>query len=754
MRNMGPTSSSEWWPPERNRSTWPEQSARTSLTLHGTHFRLLQIFVIGAIWLLACEALWAQAQGQSNPGEEKEDATIEVHLQLTDGLQFSGVARVRILTLDGQEVSENGVAGTSETGISGIRRGSYNVEASAPGFVTARETVDVFMKSGSVTVFLTMQPIRSDKPESTGISAPILAPAARKEMAKGVEQFRQKDLKEARKHFEKVLIMAPGSPDIHFLMGALEMQEHNVAAAKDHLEKAIQLFPNHAPSLELLGGMYCQQGEPQKGVVLLEKAASLEDGSWNAHWKLGAAYLQLNEPEKARQQAERALELGKGAAGRAQILRARALAHLDQWDAAEESLARFVHDQPDDPAAAEARAFLVLLKKRQEDQLRALPLAASEPPDLSPIAGLRPIDAALKNPFWTKPGVDEFVPGVKLDVPCSLPEVLKGAGKTVEQLMANLEKFTANEQVKHFTVDRTGEMHSPDTRSFDYVVFVSHEPHGVIYLEEYRDGSLSRMLFPAGVATEGLPAMALIFHPQMASDFAFVCEGLGQTDGHPAWQVHFQQRADRAVRIRAYVIAGTSHPVALKGRAWIDAGTFQVARLESELVSPMPDIRLIQEHLSIEYAPVQFHSQNSKIWLPHTAELFVERSNSAFYRTHTFTKFRLFNVDVSQKLQAPKESYTFTNFSDRAIRGKLTITPLPERSLTPISITFTIPPRDSVFKLVGQGKDLDIPVDSIESARFVYSGAAGIIQGGASLSKPSTLEIDPEAQLPAASPDD
>lgn len=113
----------------------------------------MQIIVVGAIWLLACEALWAQAQGQLAPGGERENTTIEVHLGLTDGPQFNGVARVRILTLEGLGVAENGAAESSETSISGIKRGSYIVEANAPGFVTARETVNVFMNWGSVTVF-------------------------------------------------------------------------------------------------------------------------------------------------------------------------------------------------------------------------------------------------------------------------------------------------------------------------------------------------------------------------------------------------------------------------------------------------------------------------------------------------------------------------------------------------------------------------------------------------------------------------
>jgi len=47
------------------------------------------------------------------------------------------------------------------------------------------------------------------------------------------------------------------------------------------------------------------------------------------------------------------------------------------------------------------------------------------------------------------------------------------------------------------------------------------------------------------------------------------CEGLGQWDGKPAWQVHFQQRDDRPARLRVYTVGMRSFPVKLKGRAWI-----------------------------------------------------------------------------------------------------------------------------------------------------------------------------------------
>src|SRR5206468_11455652 len=58
--------------------------------------------------------------------------------------------------------------------------------------------------------------------------------------------------------------------------------------------------------------------------------------------------------------------------------------------------------------------------------------------------------------------------------------------------------------------------------------------------------------FPDGVATNGLPTLALIFHPFNAKNFEMSCEGLGRSGGVLAWQVHFRQRADRPNTMRAY----------------------------------------------------------------------------------------------------------------------------------------------------------------------------------------------------------
>jgi len=687
------------------------------------------------------------------PQDATPHGTIEVRLRLTDGTQFSGLARVRILTQGGPALAENTTDMSGKVTITDLPPGNYIVEGSAPGYLAAKEEVHLEMKWSFVTVSLTMKPdnLGSAKEESRS-AVPILAPNARKEVQKGLEAFEKSNLVLARKHFEKALAMAPSNPDVQFLMGALEAQEKNLTAADQHLEKAIQIYPNHARSLQLLGELYNQQDRGKDAVPLLEKAVALQDGSWRSHWALGVAYLKTNDPRKALQQADRAIALGKSSAGIAHLLEAQALIDLRQFDPAETSLQAFIHDDPANPYSAKARAALDLVHERQKDELTSAPFAISDTRRFVPIADLSVGVAPSKDSVWAQPGIDDSVPSVSPNVSCSSSQVLKRVGKQVEELMSSLEKFSATERVNHFTVDKQGDLRSQQIRSFEYVVAVKQLPHGLIALDEYRNGSLDPSQFPASIATNGLPAMALVFHPQMSSDFNFVCEGMGQVSGSPAWQVHFQQKSDRPSRIHAYVIAGNYHSVPLKGRAWIDAATYQLARLEFQLVKPMPEIHLLRERVSIDYAPVQFRSRDVQLWLPSHADVLISRDNKAFFRTHSFANFQLFSVGAGQQLQVRKESYSFKNLTDGDVSGQLTITPKEGSTLSPVSITFTIPARQVVIKLVGPGKDLNISPDSIGSARFVYSGSPGAVQADAMLTRESTLEVVPEFRPVAAAP--
>jgi len=150
--------------------------------------------------------------------------------------------------------------------------------------------------------------------------------------------------------------------------------------------------------------------------------------------------------------------------------------------------------------------------------------------------------------------------------------------------------------------------------------------------------------------------MALIFHPNNIGNFALSCEGLGQWNGTPVWQVHFRQRPDKPNTIRSYRIGenGPSYPVALRGRAWIAAESYQIVRMETDLVNTLPEIRLYADHTVVEYGPVRFKKRDVEMWLPQSADVYCDWRGKRMHRRHTFSDYMLFSVDEKQHIAEPQ----------------------------------------------------------------------------------------------------
>jgi hypothetical protein len=362
----------------------------------------------------------------------------------------------------------------------------------------------------------------------------------------------------------------------------------------------------------------------------------------------------------------------------------------------------------------------------------------------------RPSDATSASvTSWVPASIDAYKPIVVPSVSCSLPTVQAGVSQRMKQFVANLQKFSATEHIEHYPIDLTGKRLTPQTRTFDYVVQVTTLPGGGSFsIDEYRNGGFDRTRFPANIATEGVSAMVLIFHPVLALDFDFQCEGLENFYGRPAWLVRFKQREDRPSQIGGYRTLEHYYPFVFKGLAWIDAGSYQVLRLETELAKPIPEVGLTEEIFIINYGSVAFHSRKQQLWLPQSAELYMQRHSSRFYRIHTFSDFKIYTVDTDQSIHAPKEAYCFTNTSDHDIAGMLTVTPTSGISLNAISIRFIVPPGKSVYKSVGLGKDISIPVNDVGSATFTHNGSADAIKADAYLVRESTLDVIADTPIP------
>lgn len=258
--------------------------------------------------------------------------------------------------------------------------------------------------------------------------------------------------------------------------------------------------------------------------------------------------------------------------------------------------------------------------------------------------------------LWVPPDIDEFIPPVDGNATCSLPDVLMKAGERLEELTHNLERFRATETIQHEEVDRSGRLHHREVDTFDYLVFITSMENGLLNVEEYRKGYSSSDQFPDHVETKGVPILVFAFYPPYATNFDMYCEGLGRWRGQPAWQIHFQERTDGAHHMCGMEIGGRFFVVPLRGRAWILADSYQVARLETDLEETIPKIRLRLQHEDIEYKPVYFTDSKVEMWLPSSADLYMDFIGHRFYRRHSFTDFQLFSVTTHQEIGQPKRS--------------------------------------------------------------------------------------------------
>ena len=256
-----------------------------------------------------------------------------------------------------------------------------------------------------------------------------------------------------------------------------------------------------------------------------------------------------------------------------------------------------------------------------------------------------------KKDLWFASHIDRILPPVSPGTACPLPEVLSKAGGRIEELVHNVDKFTATEVVEHQTVDRLGELGSPQIRKFNYVVSMMPAPNGYFNVEEYRSGGT----FPEDIVTEGTPSLVLIFHPQHVKDFQFTCEGLAEWNGQPAWRVGFEERRDHGHAMSQVQIDVNHYSLRLRGRAWILADSYQVAHLESDLAEEVPNIRLRLQHQDIDYRPVTSAGSKAQIWLPSSTELYMDFLGHRFYRRHSFTDIKFFSVKVKQIIADPKE---------------------------------------------------------------------------------------------------
>lgn len=625
--------------------------------VHGLERRTQFLTSLSAGLLLLAFAADSAAQQQPSPRRGpsvqpvESFVTVVVSVRESSGTPLSGGAFVKLYSdFSGVHLTEATRDGSTAT-FPSIKAGEYEIEVNSAGYKTAVEHASVIPGGSSYPIFVYMRSESEVAPETAKGGAPIMTPRLQAEIDKGLDKMKHQQYDAARTHFERAATMAPGNPDIQFLLGMVEYREQRFGAARVKFEAAVAIYPAHERSLVALGELFVRTGEPTRAAEVLEKAYRINGADWRTHLLLAQAYWAKGEYEKATAHAARAAELGKEAGAMAKLLLGRIRASQGRKAEARATFENIMRDFPADPAAREAKSELAALDKRVVPANRERRVPAADPP-----AEVLPVLPLLVR-GWAPPDIDAKEYPVVADVKCAPQDLMERTQRRGAKQLANFERFVATERVEHQEIDGNGNPGAMRLRDFNYLVFIQRSVQGSVYLEEERDGGQNLNAFPTSLASTGLVGLGVhLFDREYVSDFMYTCEGLGQWRAQPAWQIRFEQRKDVESHIRTWRNNRGLFPVPLKGRVWVAANSYDVLHIETDLREPQSLLELNRDHLVIDYGPVQFEGGKTSLWLPWYAELFMELHGKRYHHRHTLTNYALFSVDTTHSVSAPKEN--------------------------------------------------------------------------------------------------
>jgi Flp pilus assembly protein TadD len=587
--------------------------------------------------------------------------SLSVNVRDASGVPMEGATIVTLVASVGSYYETATTRDASVATFDGLPPGDYDIEATYPGYSPAKEIVNVTAVGSSMQIYLYM--VReSDKnslgPQAKGI---VMSPKLQAEIDKGLEAMRKRQFESAKAHFTRGLAMAPGNPDLSYLLGTAELGLSKPEIARQNFEHALEIDPAHERSLLALGELQLRNGETAAAIVTLEKVFLKNGAGWRTHLLMATAYAKAGRAAEAETHARRAGELAGEKGAGARLLLGEILAAEGKLPEAQSTWQELVAKFPGDPAAAEAKKRIGSLSATRAAVPVASAVSASSEAALLanlPVPNTPAIELLPANERpWAPPDIDSREFPLAENAPCSADEILPRAQHRMKSQLQNFEKFTATEHIDHQEIDRLGRPGPVKSRDFSYIVFVNRFKGDSFYLDEDRHATGSDSSFPTSLATTGLNNLGVsILQPAVTGEFSYRCEGLASIRGKASWQIRFQESKNSATAVRQWQREGKLFPITIKGRIWLASTSFDVLRIETDLLEPVQILGLTRDHLLVDYGPVSFTSSNTTLWLPWSAEMHMELHGHRYHHMHYLTDYMLFGVDSNHKIGKPKDA--------------------------------------------------------------------------------------------------
>ena len=338
--------------------------------------------------------------------------------------------------------------------------------------------------------------------------------------------------------------------------------------------------------------------------------------------------------------------LAAGAGPEARLMRVEALLWAGTPEDAESELKLYLHGRDPRTMSPRVRAVRAKLQEKQKDQamLHAAEAQAAE-------RGEPPLDL-LHRPPQNLPGLEPATDQAPL------PAILSTVGKNISNLFASFPNICSQETIHQERLGRKGEAWAQQEYKYRYLLLTSGERWG-LSIDEYRanlrgeDTGLLGLTEDA-MLTSGFISAPLIFHPVFQSGSTFRLLGRQRVNGRNTFVILYAQDPAKSRLYGSFRQGENVRVTYTQGIAWVDAETDQIIRLTSDLLSPLPQIRLKKETTDIEFSEVALKRLPQKFWLPVAVTVTVDWHGKVLRNRHLYSDFLIADVNSKQKIAGPK----------------------------------------------------------------------------------------------------
>lgn len=239
-----------------------------------------------------------------------------------------------------------------------------------------------------------------------------------------------------------------------------------------------------------------------------------------------------------------------------------------------------------------------------------------------------------------------------------LPAILEALGKNVTQFFADLPNICSLEKVNQEKLSRDGKTEKSQAYMYRYLLTMPNQRDGPS-IDEYRADPKGNLTNQPGLEadymlTEGFVSAPLVFHPAYQDGTSFRLLGTQKLKGRRNYVIVYAQVPTKSRLSGSFQYGAVLRPTFTQGIVWVDAENYQITRIVSDLLEPLPQFRLDKETTDIAFSEVHFKKVPHSFWLPEAVTVTLDWNNRLLRNNHAYSDFLVSNVESTQKIGKPK----------------------------------------------------------------------------------------------------